>query len=55
MLPPIAGRTTLAIVLGSVSIVAASRRILLFSLAVGVVATLLMLNGFFLFVALPIG
>jgi hypothetical protein len=45
----------IAIVLGSVSIVAASRRILLFSLAVGVVATLLMLNGFFLFVALPIG
>jgi hypothetical protein len=45
----------IAIVLGSVAIVANSRRILALSIAMGVVATLLMLNGFFLFVALPLG
>lgn len=45
----------IAIVLGSVSIVAASRRLLLLGLALGVVATLFMLNGFFLFFDLPVG
>jgi hypothetical protein len=45
----------IAIVLGSVSIVATSRRLLLIAVALGVVATLLMLNGFFLVVALPGG
>ena len=45
----------IAIVLGSVSIVATSRRLLLVAVALGVVATLLMLNGFFLLVELPGG
>ncbi len=45
----------IAIVLGSVAIVATSRRILLLSLAVGTMATVLMLNGFFLFFELPFG
>ncbi len=45
----------IAIVLGSVSIVATSRRLLLLALALGVVATALMLNGYFLLVALPLG
>jgi hypothetical protein len=45
----------IAIVLGSVAIVAGSRRILALALAIGVVATLLMLNGFFLFLELPVG
>jgi Domain of unknown function (DUF4337) len=44
----------IAIVLGSVAIVATSRWILWFSLAVGSVATLLMLNGFFLVMHLPV-
>ena len=45
----------IAIVLGSVAIVAGSRRILALALAIGVVATMLMLNGFFLFLELPVG
>jgi len=45
----------IAIVLGSVSIVATSRRLLLLALALGVVATVLMLNGYTLLVALPLG
>jgi hypothetical protein len=45
----------IGIVLGSVSIVATSRRLLLLAIALGGVATLLMLNGFFLVVDLPIG
>ena len=45
----------IAIVLGSVSIVATSRRLLLLALALGVVATVLMLNGYFLLFALPLG
>jgi hypothetical protein len=45
----------IAIVLGSVSIVAASRRLLLVGVGLGVIATALMLNGFFLFVDLPVG
>jgi hypothetical protein len=45
----------IAIVLGSVSIVAAARPILWFGLGLGAVATLLLLNGFLLLVALPIG
>lgn len=44
----------IAIVLGSVAIVATSRWILWLALAVGIVAALLMLNGFFLAVHLPI-
>ena len=44
----------IAIVLGSVAIVATSRPILWLALALGAVATLLMLNGFFLFFDLPI-
>jgi hypothetical protein len=44
----------IAIVLGSVSIVAASRPLLWLGLALGVVATLLMLNGFLLVVELPL-
>ena len=44
----------IAIVLGSVAIVATSRWILWLALAVGVVATLLMLNGFLLAIQLPI-
>ena len=45
----------ISIVLGSVSIVAASRRLLGLALALGTVATLFMLNGFLLLVNLPIG
>lgn len=45
----------IAIVLGSVAIVATSLPILLLSIGVGSAATLLMLNGFFLFFDLPIG
>ena len=45
----------IGIVLGSVSIVAASRRLLLLGLALGALATLLMLNGFLLLVDLPVG
>ncbi len=43
----------IAIVLGSVSIVATSRWLLLLALALGVAATLLMLNGYTLLVTLP--
>ena len=45
----------IAIVLGSVSIVAASRRLLLLGVGLGVVATVLAVNGFFLLFELPIG
>jgi len=45
----------IAIVLGSVSIVATSRRLLLVALVLGGIATLLMLNGFLLVVELPGG
>lgn len=45
----------IAIVLGSVSILTAARPLLWLSLGLGTVATLLMLNGFFLFADLPIG
>lgn len=45
----------IAIVLGSVAIVAVSRRLLWLALGLGGVASLLMLNGFFLFFQLPIG
>jgi hypothetical protein len=45
----------IAIVLGSVSIVAVSRRLLALASGLGVVATVLMLNGFLLVVDLPIG
>jgi hypothetical protein len=45
----------IAIVLGSVSIVAVSRWLLWLSLGLGVIATLLMLNGFLLLVPLPFG
>ena len=45
----------IAIVLGSVSIVATSRPLLLFSLALGILAIVLMLNGFFLLSPLPFG
>ncbi|HYY88819.1 MAG TPA: DUF4337 domain-containing protein [Chloroflexota bacterium] len=45
----------IGIVLGSVSIVAASRRLLALGIALGVVATVLMLNGFLLLIELPIG
>ena len=45
----------IAIVLGSVSIVGISRRLLGLALGLGVVATLLMLNGFLLLVPLPGG
>jgi hypothetical protein len=41
--------------LGSVSIVAASRRLLLLGIGLGTLATLLMLNGFLLLVDLPFG
>jgi hypothetical protein len=44
----------IAIVLASVSILADSRMILKVSLAVGFAATLLMLNGYFLFLDLPL-
>ncbi len=43
----------IAIVLGSVSIVAASRALLWFCLGLGALATLLMINGFFLITELP--
>jgi hypothetical protein len=43
----------IAIVLGSVAILALSRPILLVSMASGALATLLMLNGFFLWFKLP--
>lgn len=43
----------IAIVLASVSILATSRLIMKVSVAVGIVATLLMLNGYFLFFSLP--
>lgn len=43
----------ISIVLGSVAILATSRRLLLFSLSLGLLAFLLMLNGFFLFLPLP--
>ncbi len=45
----------IAVVLGSVAIVAVSRRILVLTLILGASATVLMLNGFFLFFDLPIG
>jgi Domain of unknown function (DUF4337) len=45
----------IGIVLGSVSIVATSRRLLLLAITLGGLATLLMLNGFLLLVDLPIG
>jgi hypothetical protein len=45
----------IAIVLGSVSIVATSRRLLLVAIGLGVAATLLMLNGFLPVVDLPGG
>jgi Domain of unknown function (DUF4337) len=43
----------IGIVLGSVSIVAASRRLLVLGVTLGVVATLLAINGFLLLVDLP--
>ena len=45
----------IAIVLGSVAIVAVSGRLLVISLTLGAVATLLTLNGFLLVFDLPIG
>lgn len=45
----------IAIVLGSVSIVAASRPLVRLSAAIAVLATLLMANGYFLLVELPFG
>ena len=45
----------IGIVLGSVSIVGTSRRLLGLALGLGVVATLLMLNGFLLLLLLPVG
>lgn len=45
----------IAIVLGSVAIIATARPLLGLSLALGAIATLLMLNGFFLWFELPIG
>jgi hypothetical protein len=45
----------ISIVLGSVSIVAASRRLLLVGAGLGIAATALMLNGFLLLVELPFG
>jgi len=45
----------ISIVLGSVSIVATARWLLGISLVLGGIATVLMLNGFFLFMHLPIG
>jgi hypothetical protein len=47
------GLYQIALVLGSVSIVANSRRLLLFTLVLGAVATLLAINGFFLLFDLP--
>ena len=43
----------IAIVLGSVAIIGPSRRILIFGLVLGVIATVLMINGFFLLFPLP--
>jgi hypothetical protein len=43
----------IAIVLGSISIVAMSRLVFSFTLSLGVIATVLMLNGFFLLFRLP--
>jgi hypothetical protein len=45
----------IAIVLGSIAIVSLSRLVLGIALALGVVGTLLMLNGFFLVMELPFG
>jgi hypothetical protein len=45
----------IAIVLASVSIVMVSHRLLWFALALGGLATILMINGFFLFFELPFG
>ena len=45
----------IGIVLGSVSIVGTSRRLLGLALGLGVVATLLMFNGFLLLLPLPVG
>jgi hypothetical protein len=45
----------IAIVLGSVSIVATSHRLLLLSIGLGVLAVVLMLNGFLLLFDLPFG
>ncbi len=45
----------IGIVLGSVSIVANSHRLLVLAIVLGAVGTLLMLNGFLLLVELPIG
>jgi Domain of unknown function (DUF4337) len=45
----------IAIVLGSVSIVATSRRLLVLGIGLGALATLLMVNGFLLLFDLPIG
>jgi len=45
----------IAIVLGSVSIVATSRRLLWLALGVGAVAFVLLVNGYLLFSPLPIG
>ncbi len=45
----------IAIVLGSVSIVSMSRPVLLASITLGVIALLLMLNGYFFHAGLPIG
>jgi hypothetical protein len=45
----------IAIVLGSVSIVATSHRLLLLGIGLGVVAVVLMLNGFLLLFELPFG
>jgi hypothetical protein len=44
----------IAIVLASVSILATSRRVMKVSVAVGIVATVSMLNGYFLFFKLPV-
>ncbi|HZU06512.1 MAG TPA: DUF4337 domain-containing protein [Chloroflexota bacterium] len=49
------GLFQIAVVLGSVAIVAVSRPILALAVALGGVATLLMLNGFFLWFSLPGG
>jgi hypothetical protein len=45
----------ISIVLGSVSIVAASRPLLLLGIGLGSLATVMMLNGFFLLFELPFG
>jgi len=43
----------IAIVLASVAILATSRRIMYFSIVVGILATVLMINGYFLLFPLP--